>query len=109
MANCNPGQVNLDLADCYSVGINQETTVKSLYSTPADLINLGVNTVFALSGLIILFLIVYSGYLYIQDTSKGKDAAREVLTTAAKGFILMFSAYWIVQLVIAVTQVESIL
>jgi hypothetical protein len=106
---CNVQSDSLNLADCYTAGIGSGQTVQGLYSTPTQLINLGVNTIFALSGLIILVLFMYAGYLYIFDTAKGKDQARELLTTALKGFILMFSAYWIVQIVLAITGVDSIL
>jgi hypothetical protein len=108
-AQCDPSQENINLADCYTTGIGRTTTVQELYNSPAQLINLGVNTVFAISGLILLVLLMYAGYLYIYDTAKGKDQAREMLTTALKGFILMFSAYWIVQIVLTITGIDSIL
>lgn len=108
-AQCDLSNTNLNLADCYSAGIGSDKTVQGLFNSPTQLINLGVNTIFALSGLIILVLFMYAGYLYIYDTTKGKDQAREMLTTALKGFLLMFSAYWIVQIILSITGVTSIL
>lgn len=104
---CDPSSAGLDLGNCYTVGIDQTTTVKSLFDTPADLVNLLVTNLFALSGLILLFFFIYAGFQYISDTSKGKDTAREILSTALKGFILMFCAYWIVQLAVFMTGVDS--
>jgi RsiW-degrading membrane proteinase PrsW (M82 family) len=108
-AQCDLSQQNLNLADCYTAGIGSGRTVQEMFSNPTQLINLGVNTIFAVSGLILLVLLMYAGYLYIYDTAKGKEQAKEILTTALKGFVLMFSAYWIVQIIIALTGVNSLI
>jgi len=104
---CDPGGASLDLGNCYTTGIDQTTAVRSLFETPADLVNLLVANLFALSGLILLFFFIYAGFQYISDTSKGKDTAREILSTALKGLVLMFCAYWIAQLAVFMTGVDS--
>lgn len=57
--------------------------------------------VFAISGLILLFMIVASGYTLL--TSAGNpDAigkAKSRLTAAVTGFLIVFAAFWIYQLV----------
>ena len=57
--------------------------------------------VFAVSGLILLFMIVASGYTLL--TSAGNpDAigkAKSRLTAAVTGFLIVFAAFWIYQLV----------
>ena len=108
-AQCDPSAANLNLADCYTTGMAAGSRpVSEVFTDPATLINILVSNLFLFSGLIFLALIVYSGYLYIYDTTKGKDQAKEILTNAMKGFILMFTAYWIVQLVVSITGVQSI-
>lgn len=107
IGGCEPGAAGLNLGDCYTTGIDQTTTVRSLFETPADLVNLLVANLFALSGLILLFFFIYAGFQYISDTSKGKDTAREILSTALKGLVLMFCAYWIAQLAVFMTGVDS--
>lgn len=106
---CDPGQPGLNLADCYTRGVTSQDTVQSLFDSPAALVNLIVEALFVFSGIILLGMIIYAGFLYIQDTSKGKDQAKDILTKALAGFVLMFSAYWIVQIVSAITGIDSIL
>lgn len=107
-AQCDPGQSGINLADCYTVGIGESDRVSDLFSTPADLLNIIVPNLFIFAGLLIFGLIVYSGFLYINDTTKGKDDAREILTIAAKGFVVMFIAYWVVEIITVVTGIDSI-
>ena len=108
-AQCDPSAANLNLADCYTTGMEAGSRpVSEVFTDPATLINILVSNIFLFSGLIFLVLLVYSGYLYISDTTKGKEQAQEIITNAMKGFILMFTAYWIVQIVISVTGVQSI-
>jgi len=89
------------------VGIGETTTVQSLFKTPADLINLIIQNLVALSGLFLLFLFIFAGFQYISDTTKGKDRAREILTNAMYGVIVMFCAYWIVQIALFVTGIDT--
>ena len=89
------------------MGIGETTTVQSLFKTPADLINLIIQNLVALSGLFLLFLFIFAGFQYISDTTKGKDRAREILTNAMYGVIVMFCAYWIVQIALFVTGIDT--
>jgi len=107
LANCDTSTGGLDLANCYTVGIGKTTTVQSLFATPADLINLIIMNLVGLSGLFLLFLFIFAGFQYISDTSKGKDRAREILTNALYGAILIFCAYWIVQIALFVTGIDA--
>jgi hypothetical protein len=92
-------QQPIDLGDALKVGLGESTSVESLYSTPADLVGVIVPTLFIIAGMILFVLIFYSGFLYLQDTTKGKEEATKLWTTAGIGFIIMFVAYWIVQII----------
>lgn len=89
----------IDLGDALKVGIGESQSVQSLYETPADLVGVIVPTLFIIAGMLLFILIFYSGFLFIQDTSKGKEEARKLWTTAGIGFIIMFVAYWIIQVI----------
>jgi heme/copper-type cytochrome/quinol oxidase subunit 4 len=89
----------IDLGDALKVGIGQEQSVQNIYATPADLVGVIVPTLFIIAGMLLFFLIFYSGFLYLQDTSKGKEEATKLWTTAGIGFIIMFIAYWIIQVI----------
>lgn len=89
----------IDLGDALKVGVGQDTTVKSLYSTPAQMVNIIVTAIFIVAGIMLFVMIFYSGFLFLQDSSKGIEEARKVWINAAIGFITMFVAYWVVQIV----------
>ena len=55
---------------------------------------------FPLAGLILFAMIVWGGFEMIMGaTSKGMEAGRQRVTAAIVGFILLFSSYWIMQII----------
>lgn len=101
LAACKPGTASLDLGDCLT--LSDGKTVKSVYAAPADLVNVIVRNIFIVAGLILFGLIIYSGFLFISGGEKGITQAKEILTTALIGFLVMFMAYWIVRIISIVT------
>ena len=98
-AQCDPGQDGgVSLSDCLPLN-RQGDLVSDVYTNPSILVNLLVRNVFVVSGLVIFLMIVYAGFLFIQDTAKGKDKALEIAQNALLGFVVLFGAYWVVQLV----------
>jgi hypothetical protein len=69
--------------------------------TLGSIINRLMPYIFAFSGLILLFMIIFSGYQLL--TSAGNPEAMQKgksrLTAALVGFILIFAAFWIYQLI----------
>lgn len=101
---CDIKSTNLNLGDCYA--LNNEQAVKDVYTDPTVLINLIVRNVFVIAGIVLFFLFIYAGFLFITGDVKGKDKAKEVLQGAVLGFIVMFAAFWIVQIVKVVTGAD---
>lgn len=83
--------------------LNSSTTLAEKYDQPATIVNLIVSNVFVIAGVVIFGLIIGAGYSFLQNTGKGKEQAREMATGAVVGFIVMFSAYWIVQIIGRIT------
>ena len=98
------GAANVDLG-CL-LQLSDGTPVKDVYTTPAFLVNLIVSNLFVIAAVILFLLIFYSGFLFISGGTKGKDQAKGIITSAITGFILMFSAYWVVQIIKALTGVD---
>lgn len=96
------GSIPLD--SCLTLSTGQK--VSEVFSTPADIVNLLVQYAFIAAGILLFFMFLYAGFMFIQNGSKGKDQARDVLTTALIGIIVMFSAYWVVQIVQTVTGTQ---
>lgn len=94
---CDPGQAGIDLSDCLTLGRNGQT-VAEVYTQPADIVNIIVRNLFILSGIIILFLIIYAGYQFIAKNAKGVDEAKSIMTAAVAGLVVMFVAYWIIKI-----------
>lgn len=89
--------------------LSDSTKVSDVYTTPAFLVNLIVRNLFVVAGIILLVIGLYAGFQYITGGRKGMDNAKQMLTAAAVGFILMFSAYWIVQIVKIITGADILL
>lgn len=100
-AACNTGAANLNLADCLQLNDSGET-VSDVFAKPTDLINIIVNNLFVFAGVIFFLMIIFAGFRFIGD-AKGKEDAQKIVQTALIGFIIMFSAYWVVQIIKFVT------
>lgn len=97
-------QINLKNA----VIINEKgESVGQLYDTPAKLINLIVPNLFIFAGVFMLFLLIGGGLSIISSgTADGVQKGSKQVTTAILGFIVMFSAYWIIQIVEYLTGIK---
>jgi hypothetical protein len=104
-AACDTTQNGLKLTDCLILNDKGET-VAQVYKNPAVLINLFVRNAFIFGGIIFFFLIIYSGIQFISGGKKGAEQAQKVMTTALTGFIVMFAAYWILQIIKIVTGAD---
>ena len=105
-ANCDSGATGLDLTKCLQ--LNGTQTVGDVYGTPAFLINLIVRNLFVIAGVIIFILIIVAGWKYLTQGSKGPDEAKSIFEAALAGMIIMFAAYWILQIVKVVTGIDNI-
>ncbi len=106
---CDPGQgtTGIDLGTCLK--LSNGALIRNVYSTPADMINLIVKNVFVLAGVFLFGLILFAGFKFIKGGAKGLEEAKTVVTTALLGFIIMFSAYWILQVLKLVTGADIVI
>lgn len=95
----------VDLGDKFTLGVGGEA-VKNVYQTPADLVNLLTNNLMVIGGIILFFMVIIAGFKFLQDSAKGKEEATKIMKSALIGFILMFSAFWIVQIVKVITGTD---
>ncbi|HKB88108.1 MAG TPA: hypothetical protein VKC53_00515 [Patescibacteria group bacterium] len=68
----------------------------------SELVTLIVRGSFALAGLILLFYFIVGGIGMISSAGKGDakaaEQAKQTITSAVIGFVVVFTAYWIVKL-----------
>lgn len=86
--------------------LNNDTAIMDVYKEPAFLINLIVRNLFVAAGIILFLLLILAGYKFLLGGKKGVDEAKTLATNAILGFVLMFAAYWIVQLIKILFGVE---
>lgn len=97
--------VEINLGDYLTLSNGQK--VSEVFNTPASMVNLLVRVVFVAVGLILLFLIIFSGLSMIAGgTSDNKDKAKSTMTSALIGFLVIFGAYWIMQIIKVVTGAD---
>lgn len=69
-------------------------------SSPGGIVSRILLFAFPLAGLILFVMIVWGGFEMISGaTSKGIEAGRQRVTAAVVGFLLLFVAYWVFQIV----------
>lgn len=102
------GEEGISLTDCFLLKPDG-TTVASVYDRPATIVNILVRNIFLLAGIALFLGMIYAGFqLAMNPSSKDKGDAKDMLKNAAIGFMVMFSAYWIVQIIEVVTGTNII-
>lgn len=99
-------QVQLDQE--YKLNPNTGTTVAQAFGKPADFINILLPNIYIAAGLVILFLLVFGGLSIIMSSgdSKGVDKGKQAITAAAIGFLIIFTSYWLIQIIELLTGVK---
>lgn len=87
---------NQDLVD-----LERKSANKFAGGTLSDIINLALQYLFPLAGLLLLLYLLYGGYNYMlsRGDPKAVEQAKGIITTAVIGFIIIFIAYWLVQII----------
>lgn len=108
-AACIPSQGNINLADCLTLG-DGTTTISQVeaYQTPGGLVNLIVSNLFVVAGIFIFIAFIVAGFKFVSGSKSGAEDSKKIATTAVTGFLIMFSAYWIVRIIEAITGANII-
>lgn len=78
----------------------------------ASIVSLVVRIGFVVSGILILFFIVFAGFQIVvgagSNNPEGAKKGKEAASAAAIGFAVVFTAYWIVRLIEVIIKVNII-
>lgn len=88
--------------------INEKgATVASYYPAVSSFLNLLVPVAFIIAGLILLFLLIGGGFSIVASggNAKSVESGKNQIMSAIIGFVIIFAAYWIIQIVQAFTGV----
>ncbi len=73
----------------------------------ADLVSIILSNTMVIAGIILLFLLIFGGISMImgagQDNPEAAAKGKQAATSAVIGFIIIFAAYWIIQIIETVT------
>jgi hypothetical protein len=105
IASQSPGAGGVNLGNYLK--LKDGSNVSDIYDTPSKLVNLIVSNLFVLAGIILFVFIILAGFKFISASdSKGKDESKSIITGVLIGFLVMFSAYWIIQIIEGITGVQ---
>lgn len=104
-SNCNPSSEGVNLLDCLM--LNRTQTVEEVYKEPATLVNVIVSNVFVVAGIILFLMVIFAGFKFaMSPQSAGKEDAKKIIEGVVVGFLVMFSAYWIIQIIEVIIGME---
>lgn len=97
----------LNLGEAYKLNPEGDA-VKDVFATPADLINVLLPNIFIFAGILLFFFTVGAGFQMIAnpDDKKAQEEGKKKLGYAIGGFVLLFSSYWIMQILQTVLGLE---
>lgn len=101
---CGAGSGGINLGDC--LRLSDSTRVSSVYDNPAFLVNLIISNLFIVAGIIFFLFLILAGFKFITGGQKGAEDAKGIIQTALIGFVIMFAAYWIIQIVALLTGIN---
>lgn len=106
--SCNPSaDGDINLIDCFILNPETGSQVAATYDTPAKVINIVVTNIFLLAGIILFFMILLAGFKFtMSPQKKGKEDAKGIAEAVGIGFLIMFSAFWIVKIIEIITGTE---
>lgn len=96
--------VEVSLGD--KITLKDGSQVQEVFNSADDMVNLLVKVIFVGSGMVLFFMIVGAGFAMITGGSDDKGKAKTTMTTALIGFVIMFSAYWIMQIIQLITGID---
>lgn len=110
--SCNPDSGDLNLFDCVILNPDAKegkNTVQEVYKTPAVVVNTVVRNLFVLSGVLLFAAIILAGLKFAMGPTKAKEESKNIALSAGIGFLIMFSAYWIIQILEILTGIPNII
>ncbi|HKY74401.1 MAG TPA: hypothetical protein VJ246_03770 [Patescibacteria group bacterium] len=90
------------LKDAYKLNPITNTRVSDVFATPADFFNkLIIPNMYLFAGLIFFALLVGGGIMVVTSGGdpKGTEKGMQTVKTAVAGFLVIFLAYWVIQII----------
>ncbi len=105
---CDPGSGGenggINLTKC--IKDNQGNSIyyeNEVYQSISGFTNHIVVNLFIIAGIILFLMVIYAGFKLVQGGKSSMDDAKTIMQNALLGFLIMFCAYWIVQVIEYIT------
>lgn len=97
-----------DLGSMLLLNPETGTNVASTFSTTSSFLNLLVPVIFIISGIVLFLLLIGGGFAIIASggNAKSVEGGKNQITLAVLGFFIIFSAYWIIQIIEILTGLK---
>lgn len=95
-----------------NIAVNIGDTFGSSFGTTGgkqlgDAVYLFLRGSYMVAGIIILFMLAFAGFKMVQSAGGGNqqdaEKAKQAATGAVVGFVLVFTSYWIIKIIEAIT------
>lgn len=96
----------VDIGDAFRLG-NEGIGGKTGYSNIGEFISAILPNVYVIAGLFLFILFIAGGFVIMTsgDNPEKKAKGNKALTAAVIGFIIIFTSYWIIQIIEYITGV----
>lgn len=92
----------------FAVDIEQE--FKPPFSDIGSFVSTLLPNVYVVAGVILFLLLIFGGFTYIvsagQQKPEGVQKGKKAITAALIGFLLIFTSWWIIQIIEVITGLE---
>lgn len=106
-ADTDPG-VTKGMLDNFNTAIFDGAAPNVALTTPRGILGRLLPYLFTIAGLVLFVMIIWGGFEMLTGAAnpKSQEAGKQRITAAVIGFLLLFSSYWIAQIVEAIFGVS---
>jgi len=106
----NKNILTLDLGEVFKIAPGQGVKHADQFNSLSGLISAILPNIYLLSGLILLFFLIFGGLAVILGAGRGNqeqvEKGKKVLTSVLIGFLVVFASFWIIQILEIITGIE---
>lgn len=95
-----------DLKDAF-YGTDGKNPIKDIDS-PYAFISSILPNIYIISGILLLIYLVFGGIMIVSSAGNpdGSSKGKQIITNAIMGFVIIFTSYWIIQIIEIITGIQ---
>ena len=97
----------VEIGKAFKIG-DEGIADKSGYSSLGEFVSQLLPNVYIIAGIILFFLFIFGGFSIITSAGnpEKQQQGQQALTAAIIGFVIVFTSYWIIQIIELLTGVK---